>query len=42
MRPDHLHPSFSADNARLLVQSGMLTDGKSLALAIIPVPEAAE
>ena len=41
MRPDHLHPSFSADNARLLVQSGMLTDGKSLALALISVPEAA-
>jgi oligogalacturonide lyase len=37
MRPDHTHPSFSADNKRLLIQSGMLTDGKTLALAIIPV-----
>ena len=42
MRPDHAHPSFSPDNGRLLVQSGMLTNGKSLALALIPVAEAGE
>lgn len=37
MRPDHLHPSFSADNTRLLVQSGLLTDGKKLSLIVIPI-----
>lgn len=41
MRPDHAHPSFSPDNGRLLVQSGMLTDGRTLALALIPVGETA-
>lgn len=40
MRPDHAHPSFSPDNGRLLVQSGMLTNGRTLALALIPVGEA--
>lgn len=37
MQPDHAHPSFSPDNARVLVQSGMLTDGARLALMTIPV-----
>jgi oligogalacturonide lyase len=37
MRPDHTHPSFSADGKRILIQSGMLADGKKLALAIVPV-----
>lgn len=37
MRPDHLHPSFSADNTRLLVQSGLLTEGKKLSLIVIPI-----
>lgn len=42
MRPDHAHPSFSADGKRILVQSGMLSDGKKLALAIIPATAPAE
>jgi oligogalacturonide lyase len=37
MKPDHLHPSFSADNTRLLVQSGLLTEGRKLSLIVIPV-----
>ena len=37
MKPDHLHPSFSADNMRLLVQSGLLTDGKKLSLIVVPI-----
>jgi oligogalacturonide lyase len=36
MRPDHAHPSFSPDGKRLLIQSGMLTDGKQLGLMIVP------
>ena len=36
MRPDHAHPSFSADGTRLLIQSGMLTDGQRLSLIVIP------
>jgi oligogalacturonide lyase len=36
MRPDHAHPSFSPDGRRILVQSGMLSDGKKHALMIIP------
>jgi oligogalacturonide lyase len=40
MRPDHAHPSFSPDGKRLLVQSGMLSDGRRLALALVPVAEA--
>ncbi|RHW17517.1 hypothetical protein D1610_10925 [Sphingomonas gilva] len=40
MRPDHTHPSFSPDGSRLLIQSGRQTDGRTLALAIVPVPEA--
>lgn len=39
MKPDHTHPNFSPDGRRILVQSGMLTDGKSLDLMLIPVPE---
>lgn len=41
MKPDHTHPNFSPDGTRILVQSGMLTGGKSLDLMIIPVPETA-
>ncbi len=37
MKPDHAHPSFSPDGSRILIQSGMLTAGKSLSLMIIPV-----
>lgn len=36
MRPDHAHPSFSADGTRLLIQSGLLTDGRQLALIVVP------
>jgi len=39
MRPDHAHPSFSPDGTRILLQSGMMTDGKTLSLVIVPVPE---
>ena len=42
MRPDHAHPSFSPDGKRILVQTGMLADGKKLALAVVPVAPAAE
>ena len=41
MKPDHTHPNFSPDGTRILVQSGMLSSGKSLDLMIIPVPETA-
>src|SRR5688572_30001041 len=37
MRPDHAHPSFSPDGSRLLIQSGMLTDGLRLSLMTVPV-----
>jgi len=37
MQPDHAHPSFSADGARILIQSGMLTDGKRLVIMVLPV-----
>lgn len=36
MRPDHAHPSFSPDGSRLLIQSGMLTDGQRLSLMTVP------
>jgi oligogalacturonide lyase len=36
MRPDHAHPSFSADGTRLLIQSGLLTDGQRLSLIVVP------
>lgn len=39
MRPDHAHPIFSADGRRVLIQSGRLTNGASLDLAIVAVPE---
>lgn len=41
MKPDHTHPNFSPDGTRILVQSGMLTGGKSLDLMLIPVSETA-
>jgi len=40
MRPDHAHPIFSPDGRRIAIQSGQLTDGKSLDLVIFDVPEA--
>jgi oligogalacturonide lyase len=39
MKPDHTHPTFSPDSKRILVQSGLLTDGKSLDLMVIAVPQ---
>lgn len=41
MRPDHIHPSFSPDNSRILINSGMLADGKRLALMTVPVGDPA-
>lgn len=41
MRPDHAHPSFAPDNTRILIESGMLSEGQRLALALVPVGEAA-
>ncbi|WP_336963054.1 oligogalacturonate lyase family protein [Sphingobium aquiterrae] len=38
MRPDHAHPSFSPDGTRVLLQSGMMTDGERLSLVTVPVP----
>lgn len=40
MKPDHTHPSFSPDNARILIQSGYLTDGKKLSLMIVNINQA--
>jgi oligogalacturonide lyase len=40
MRPDHTHPIFSPDSKRVLIQSGKLTDGKSLDLMVMDVPPA--
>lgn len=39
MRPDHAHPAFSADSKSVLIQSGHLTDGESLDLMVIPIPD---
>jgi oligogalacturonide lyase len=39
MRPDHAHPNFSPDGTRVLIQSGRLSNGESLDLAVISVPE---
>jgi oligogalacturonide lyase len=38
MRPDHAHPIFSPDSRRVLIQSGRLTDGKSLDLMLVDIP----
>lgn len=39
MRPDHAHPAFSPDSSRVLIQSGRLTDGQSLDLMVISIPD---
>ncbi len=39
MKPDHAHPIFSPDSKRVAIQSGQLSDGKTLALMVIPLPE---
>jgi oligogalacturonide lyase len=38
MLPDHLHPSFSPDGSRILIQSGYFSEGKTLDLMIINLP----
>ncbi len=38
MKPDHTHPTFSPDSKRILIQSGLLTNGKSLDLMVVNVP----
>jgi oligogalacturonide lyase len=40
MRPDHAHPTFSPDSKRILIQSGLLSNGASLDLMVIPIPPA--
>lgn len=40
MKPDHNHGNFSPDQSRILIQSGMLSDGKKLDLMIVPIPAA--
>lgn len=39
MKPDHTHPIFSPDSKRVAIQSGQLTDGKSLDLMVVALPE---
>jgi oligogalacturonide lyase len=39
MRPDHTHPTFSPDGKRILIQSGLLSNGKSLNLMTVVIPE---
>lgn len=38
MRPDHTHPNFSPDGKHILIQSGMLSQGKKLDLMLVPIP----
>ncbi len=38
MSPDHLHPSFSPDSNRIVIQSGHLSGGKSLDVMVITIP----
>jgi oligogalacturonide lyase len=38
MRPDHAHPTFHPDSRQILIQSGLLTDGRSLDLMVINIP----
>jgi oligogalacturonide lyase len=39
MHPDHAHPIFSPDSRRVAIQSGLLTNGKSLDLMVVDIPE---
>jgi oligogalacturonide lyase len=39
MTPDHAHPIFSPDNKRVVIQSGRLTDGVSLDLMSVTLPD---
>ncbi|PTY07589.1 hypothetical protein DB347_04970 [Opitutaceae bacterium EW11] len=38
MKPDHTHPIFSPDSKRVLIQSGLLSEGKNLNLMEVDVP----
>ena len=38
MVPDHAHPIFSRDSKRVLIQSAILTSGKTLNLMVVNVP----
>ncbi len=38
MKPDHTHPTFSPDNKRIVIQSGLLSDGKTLNIMTITIP----
>jgi oligogalacturonide lyase len=38
MTPDHNHGDFSPDGTRILIQSGMLSEGKKLDLMTVPLP----
>lgn len=40
MKPDHTHPIFSPDSKRVAIQSGHLSDGKSLDLMVVALPDA--
>jgi oligogalacturonide lyase len=37
MKPDHTHPIFSPDSKRVLIQSGLLSEGKRLCLMTVNV-----
>jgi oligogalacturonide lyase len=37
MKPDHIHPTFSPDSSRILIQSGHFSDGQSLDIMTVPV-----
>ena len=39
MRPDHTHPTFSTDSKRILIQSGLLSNGENLNLMVITIPQ---
>lgn len=39
MKPDHAHPIFSPDSERVLIQSGLLSEGKNLNLMVVDVPK---
>ncbi len=41
MQPDHAHPTFSDDSRRIVFQSGHLSEGRSLDLMVIAVPDEA-
>lgn len=40
MRPDHAHPIFSPDGRTVAIQSGQLTNGQSLDLMLVHLPQA--